>query len=114
MSDPQPILEPDHCYHIFNHAVGHENLFENDTDYLYFLKKLRLYVVPVCEVLSYCLLPNHFHLAIRIKSERKVEEFLETKYDRGKIEILKESNKYFFSEQISKSFSNLFNTYSKY
>lgn len=52
-------------YHIYNRAVGDEKLFKTDTDYYYFLEKLKRYIIPVAELYVYCLLPNHFHLLIR-------------------------------------------------
>ena len=35
-------LEPDKFYHIYNHAIGKENFFENDNDYKWFLDKFTL------------------------------------------------------------------------
>ena len=32
-------LEPDQVYHIYNHAVGPENLFREARDYHFFLKR---------------------------------------------------------------------------
>ena len=114
MSDPQAILNPGCCYHLFNHAVGKDNLFERENDYLYFLRKLKEHICPVTDVLSYCLLPNHFHLVIRIKTQLEIEEFLKLKMDACKFDKGKEENEYFLSSQISKSFSNLFTAYAKH
>jgi REP element-mobilizing transposase RayT len=33
-------------------------------NYIYFLGKVRRYVLPYCEILAYCLMPNHFHFLI--------------------------------------------------
>src|SRR5581483_12129692 len=38
--------------------------FFNHDNYLYFLDKVRKYIQPYCDILSYCLMPNHFHLLI--------------------------------------------------
>jgi putative transposase len=114
MSDPQVTLQSDHYYHLYNHAVGSDNLFDNDNDYSYFLKKMKEHIVPVSNVLSYCLLPNHFHFIIQNKNEDEIERFLNHKMGMEKFEKQKVSNEYFLSEQISKSYSNLFNTYSKH
>ncbi|MCX6292434.1 MAG: hypothetical protein NT126_11825 [Bacteroidetes bacterium] len=114
MSDPQAILQPGHYYHLYNHAVGTDNLFERDSDYIYFLKKIKEHVVPVSDILSYCLLPNHFHLVIRIKDIEETEAFVKQKTGLEKFEKFKSSNEFFLSEQISKSYSNLFNTYAKH
>jgi putative transposase len=114
MSDPQVILQPDHYYHLYNHAVGNDNLFDCDNNYSYFLKKMKEHIVPVSNILAYCLLPNHFHLVIQNKNEDEIERFLNHKMGMEKFENQKVCNEYFLSEQISKSYSNLFNTYSKH
>ncbi len=56
-------FEKDYLYHIYNRS--NETLFLNDNNYRFFLEKLRLKVYPVCEIFSWCLIPNHFHLLIQ-------------------------------------------------
>lgn len=41
MSDTQIPLNADGYYHIYNHAVGKENLFEVEKDYVFFFQVLR-------------------------------------------------------------------------
>lgn len=60
-------LFPERTYHIFNRAVGNERLFRQDDNYRFFLDKCKRYVLPVADVLAWCLLPNHFHFLISIK-----------------------------------------------
>ena len=69
MAEPRIPLEPTHYYHIYNHAVGKENLFEREEDYKYFLSKMKEYLIPVTDILAYCLEPNHFHMVVRIKTK---------------------------------------------
>jgi len=59
-------LEPDKYYHIYNHAVGRDNLFKCDDNYLFFLKRYRQHILPIADTFAYCLMPNHFHLLVRI------------------------------------------------
>ena len=59
------ILSYGKFYRIYNHAVGDEKLFKTHNDYFYFLEKLKRYILPVAEVYTYCLLPNHFHILIK-------------------------------------------------
>ncbi|MBU1009890.1 MAG: hypothetical protein KKD74_07140 [Bacteroidetes bacterium] len=66
-------LQSDTSYHIFNHANGFEKLFLHEANYHYFLEKYILYINPIAETLSYCLMPNHFHIVVRIR-EREVLE----------------------------------------
>ena len=51
-------------YHIYNQGNNRENIFYEDSDYIEFLNLFRKYVLPNCEVLAYCLMPNHFHFLI--------------------------------------------------
>jgi putative transposase len=61
-------FQPNGYYHVYNHAIGHENLFRQEDNYQYFLKKYAQYLGEVCDTFAYCLMPNHFHLFIRIKN----------------------------------------------
>ena len=72
MGNPRIPLQPDTYYHIYNVAVGNEKLFRNFHNYNLFLQKLKKYILPFNEILSYCLLPNHFHLLIKTNSETEL------------------------------------------
>lgn len=52
-------------YHIYNQGNNRERIFHEDADYIEFLKLFRKYVLPNCETLAYCLMPNHFHFLIQ-------------------------------------------------
>lgn len=64
-------LVPGCIYHFYNHANGNDNLFINEGNYRYFLKKYAEYLFPVFDTFAYCLLPNHFHFLIRVKKEEE-------------------------------------------
>jgi len=81
-------LECEAYYHIYNRGNNSEIIFREEDNYLYFLKLLKKYIVPVADIFVYCLLNNHFHLLIRIKEEQ-------------------------IKGSVEKSFSNLFNAYAK-
>lgn len=51
-------------YHIYNRGNNKQTLFFNRENYIYFLQKIRTHIRPHCEILSYCLMPNHFHFLI--------------------------------------------------
>ena len=94
-------LQPNQYYHIYNHANGRENLFENEGNYYYFLKRYAKFINPIADTFAYCLMPNHFHVAIKIKSQAELEEIIKnTRYD--------DVQKY-----CSKQFSNLFSSYTQ-
>ncbi len=64
------LLENEKYYHIYNRANGNENLFRVKDDYLRFLKLYERHIPPVADTLAWVLMANHFHLVVRIKSER--------------------------------------------
>lgn len=55
----------DYCYHVINRGNGHAEVFHAEGDYQAFLDLLRDASdrIPM-RVLAYCLMPNHFHLAV--------------------------------------------------
>lgn len=61
-------FEADGFYHIINHAVGNEQLFREADNYRYFLKQYDYYLSSVWETYAYCLMPNHFHLLVKIRN----------------------------------------------
>ena len=83
----QPLL-PDQYFHIYNRGNNGENIFIEERNYHYFLLLISKHLLPICNVLAYCMLKNHFHLVVKTK-EKQTEK------------------------NISKAFSNLFNAYAK-
>ena len=83
----QPLL-PDRCFHIYNRGNNGENIFLEEKNYPYFLDLMRKHLLPVGDILAYCMLKNHFHLLVRTKAEP-------------------------LEKNISKAFSNFFNAYAK-
>jgi hypothetical protein len=49
-------------------------MFPNEENYVYFLKKMGTYLTDFMDIYAYCLLPNHFHLMARMKSEKRILE----------------------------------------
>ena len=56
----------DSLYHVYNRSVGGTLLFREEENYRYFLDKWEKYLKNYCNVLAYCLLPDHFHFFIKI------------------------------------------------
>ena len=90
-------------YHIYNRGNNRENLFLENRNYPYFLSLYTKYIEPTADTYAYCLMQNHFHLLVRIKTE---EEYQTS----GDSETREVSKKKFNPSQ---SFSNLFNAYAK-
>ena len=55
-------LEEGQFYHIYNRGNNRERLFYSTENYLFFLRRYDEYLY------AFCLLPNHFHLLVRVKS----------------------------------------------
>lgn len=55
-----------HTYHLYNRGNRKAEIFHDQQDYLYFLRKFRSYLqqFPVL-LIAYCLMPNHYHLLVR-------------------------------------------------
>ncbi|MDD3094666.1 MAG: transposase [Candidatus Neomarinimicrobiota bacterium] len=60
-------------FHVFNHAIDDLKLFYDDEDYNYFLQIFtdRINKIPA-GIISYCLMPNHYHFLIRQDSDIKI------------------------------------------
>ncbi len=100
-------LVPGMYYHIYNRGNNHENLFIEKRNYPYFLSLYKKHITPIADTYAYCLLRNHFHVSVRIKTE---EEYLkQTSQVSETCEVLDKKKKF----NPSQSFSNLFNAYAK-
>jgi len=115
-------LQPNTSYHIFNHANGFENVFREDENYRFFMEKYRAFITPVAETYAYCLLPNHFHLVVRIRKREEIEKIIRnkkcpstnfSKVERnfGKVEKTITDDE--IERFLSKQFANLFSSYTQ-
>ena len=59
-------FEKGQLYHIFNQGNNRQRIFFERGNYLFFLKKLRTYILPYTDILAWCLMPNHFHLMVLV------------------------------------------------
>ncbi|MFD2919015.1 transposase [Terrimonas rubra] len=101
-------LMPGTIYHVFNRAVGSEKLFLNQENYRYFLVLLNRYILPVADLLAYALLPNHFHLLVRLNSREQILSH----YHKLKMSDAPITNQVLLAF-IMKQFSNWLNAYAK-
>jgi len=92
-------LTPGTAYHVYNHAVGYDNLFREPVNYDYFMDRYKHFLSEWIITYAYCLLPNHFHFIIEIP------KFEETGLPK------KMENKY--TEMLSRQFANFFQSYSQ-
>jgi putative transposase len=96
-------LEPELFYHIYNHANGFENFFNDKYDFQNFKHRYIKYIVPICETFAYCFMPNHFHFFIQIKPASELIKTLKTNLETGNVD----------NETISYRFSHFFNSYAQ-
>ena len=68
MARKNVLIIPDHYYHIYNKAVADNLLFIEDRNYIFFISRIQKYLLDSADVLAYCLMPNHYHLIVRIKN----------------------------------------------
>ena len=62
-------FDPNEIYHVFNRGNNKQTVFFNDSNYIFFLQKIKKEWKPYCEILCYCLMPNHFHFMIVLNNE---------------------------------------------
>jgi len=101
-------LETDCFYHIYNRGINGENIFKTDRNYFFFLSKVSEFLLPVCDVYAYCLMPNHFHLLVKVKSDFELNSLV-------KVQNLDKASNGLHSPQniFSKHFARVFNSYSQ-
>jgi len=59
-------FETGHLYHIYNQGNNRQGIFFCRRNYLFFLEKIKTHITPFADILAYCLMPNHFHLMVRV------------------------------------------------
>lgn len=100
-------------YHIYSRTNNREALFLSPGNYLFFLRKYDDYLHTVLDTFCWCLLPNHFHLLVRIKTEQDIYKYLETKEYKNQTltEKLFLDKKLLLGELIEKTFKRFFQSY---
>lgn len=98
-------METGSIYHVFNHANGWEDIFAEERNYHHFMGGLFRRVGPAVDLHAWCLMPNHFHLAVGIPDLAEI-----VRRD-ANFEGLTEDE---VKRRISKSFSNHLNSYTQH
>ena len=112
-------------YHIYNCGINGCKLFNEPENYQYFLGLYDKHISPVADTYAWVLMPNHFHLLVRIKDEADIRASLE---ENAKISRMASSTSTDLSSNLTgfenlsgltqikpphQYFSNLFNAYAK-
>jgi len=96
---------PELCYHVYNRGHNHSKIFFNSANYLFFLDRITKYVGNWLDVLAFVLIPNHFHLIVKVKSEPSIINFYKNTYHEKFIDNI--------SLLLSQQLSNMLNSYAK-
>ncbi|QZZ21304.1 transposase [Leptothermofonsia sichuanensis E412] len=63
-------FQPEHFYHLYNRSNDRNRVFFGRENYLRFLHLIRRYLIEqALDVLAYCLMPSHYHLLVRCKTD---------------------------------------------
>ena len=65
------------CYHVLNRGNGRQTVFRKDGDFAAFVKLLRQAGEQTdMRLLAYCLMPNHFHLALWPTHDGQLSQYM--------------------------------------
>ncbi|MDM8161009.1 hypothetical protein QUH73_14385 [Labilibaculum sp. K2S] len=112
-------LESESYYHIYNRGIDGCNLYRVENDYKRFLRLYEKHIDPIADTFAWVLMPNHFHLLVRIKSEEEIlKQYTKpnrlTNQDASKPVWLDDEENLVKLKPPHQNFSNLCNAYSKY
>jgi len=57
-------FETNQIYHVYNRGNNKQAIFFTEANYTYFLNKIKTEWKKYCDILCYCLMPNHFHIML--------------------------------------------------
>ncbi|MBE2219325.1 MAG: transposase [Ignavibacteria bacterium] len=60
---------PGNIYHVYNRGNNREPVFYQTRNYDFFLSKAGKHINKFADIISYCLVPNHFHFMIKVKED---------------------------------------------
>jgi len=67
-------LESGNYYHIYNRGNNSETIFKENRNNEHFLNLYNTHINPIADTYAWCLMKNHFHLLVRIKT---IEEIIQ-------------------------------------
>lgn len=69
-------FEGDKVYHIYNRGNNREKIFYSKDHYQRFLELYQIFPGEIAETYCYCLIPNHFHILLRINRDVEGKDFV--------------------------------------
>lgn len=77
MATPPRYFQKDGYYHVYNRGTRKQKIFIQKRDYSRFLERLKEYKDKFeINILTYCLMPNHFHFLLRQDSDKPINLFM--------------------------------------
>ena len=73
-------------YHIYNRGNNYQNIFIEERNYKFFINKLFYFFHNKASLISYCLMPNHYHLLVKMNDNDqlpKIMQRLSTSYTKS-------------------------------
>ena len=83
---------PQQLFHIYNQGNNKRQIFFTHEHYQFFMWKMKAYLLPFGDLVSYCLMPNHFHFQFYVQQTAITRNTLWTHVD--KIELARRRKKY--------------------
>jgi REP element-mobilizing transposase RayT len=107
-------FEENGIYHVYNRTNNQEKLFLSDENRLFFLRKYKEHLSAYLDTYCWCLLPNHFHFLVRVKSHKQIAAIIKAKEfnDRSLTEKKFLENLCTISELAEHGFKRFFQSYS--
>lgn len=59
---------PYRLFHVYNQGNNRQTIFFKDEHYRFFTWKMKAYLLPFADIISYCLMPTHFHWQLFVKN----------------------------------------------
>ena len=98
---------PDQYYHFHNRGNNRQAVFFKRDNYLYFLRGVQKYLCGQMDVLTYCLMPTHYHILGRVKQQTsEVSETSEVSVSRG-VSLAMQKFGISYTKAINKRFSRV-------
>jgi REP element-mobilizing transposase RayT len=81
-------------YHVYNRGCNKEPIFFTEDNYRYLIKKFKQYSHQYeIEIFAYCLMPNHYHLLVKQKSDVSISKFIQVVFNGYSQAINKQENR---------------------
>ncbi len=82
MSHKPPPLQSGKIYHLYNRGINRGNIFFQERNYRFFLQLYTKHTYEHFDTFAYCLLRNHFHFLVRVKTPGVSAEAFSIKHEK--------------------------------